>query len=133
MIIAGINANFFGSDVELFVADGFRLPINSEIKFDLIHIDSVLHRLVRKTGCKSLHLASQMINLLTNCFPYNRILVVEVYHVSYIIPKIPSSLIFYGQKLLRLIHRDLSKITNKYQPGLKGNFLAIEKLKNSFD
>jgi 2-polyprenyl-3-methyl-5-hydroxy-6-metoxy-1,4-benzoquinol methylase len=94
MIRAGINAFFLGSDissamvttakekvnhqgVDLLVADGFRLPIKPEIKFDVIHIDRVLHHLTGKTISNSIELANQMIELLIKRLSINGLLVVE--------------------------------------------------------
>src|SRR5438093_2559702 len=62
----GIDAYFYCSDlsskmiglardnikdqkVVLIVADGFNMPLNSKIKFDLIHVNSVLHHIIGKT------------------------------------------------------------------------------------
>ena len=69
MIRAGIQADYIATDIshvmvnmaknnlynrkiKLFVADGFNLPLKSNIKFD-IHIDSVLHHLIGKTRAES--------------------------------------------------------------------------------
>jgi SAM-dependent methyltransferase len=147
MIAAGMNAEFIGSDissamihiakkklngqsgVELFIADGFKLPLTSETKFDLIHIDSVLHHLIGKTRAKSQYIASQMLGMLTSRLSENGILVVEeMYYVSYLIPQITSSLIFYGLKLLNLLRLDLSRIISEYQPGLEVNFFYDEQI-----
>ena len=65
-LTAGIDADCIGFDisinmlkmaknsldcsrVQLLAADGFRMPLRPEAKFDLIHIDSVLHHLIGKT------------------------------------------------------------------------------------
>jgi SAM-dependent methyltransferase len=148
-IMTGINALFVGTDVshsminmaknnlnyqrvELFVADGFKLPIKSEIKFDLIHIDSVLHHLIGNTRSQSMDLVNLMLNLLIDRLANNGVLVIEELHyVSHIIANITSSVIFYGLKLLNLLHLDFSRIINELQPGLEVNFLydkEIEKL-----
>jgi SAM-dependent methyltransferase len=148
-IMTGIDAFFVGTDVsynminmaknnldhqrvELFVADGFKLPIKSEIKFDLIHIDSVLHHLIGNTRSQSMVLVNLMLNLLIDRLSDNGVLVVEEQHyVSYIIANITSSIIFYGLKLLNFLHLDVSRIINEFQPGLEVNFLydkEIEKL-----
>ena len=65
-LVAGVDADFVGFDisinmlkmaknsldcpgVQLLAADGFKMPLKPEAKFDLIHIDSVLHHLIGKT------------------------------------------------------------------------------------
>jgi ubiquinone/menaquinone biosynthesis C-methylase UbiE len=40
-------------DVKLILGDGFSLPLKQEIKFDIIHLDSVLHHLVGKTRVRA--------------------------------------------------------------------------------
>lgn len=148
-IMTGIDAFFVGTDVsynminmaknnldykrvELFVADAFKLPIKSEIKFDLIHIDSVLHHLIGNTRSQSIALVNLMLNLLRDRLSDNGVLVIEeMYYVSYIIANITSSVIFYGLKLLNFLHFDVSRIINEIQPCLEVNFLynrEIEKL-----
>ena len=68
---AGVNGHFFATDisfnmvqiarlnlieynVKLFVADGFNMPLKPNLKFDVIHVDSVLHHLIGKTRNASL-------------------------------------------------------------------------------
>lgn len=146
MIGADIRADFIGTDVshvmvnmakknlydhktKLFVADGFNLPLRAGIKFNLIHLDSVLHHLIGKTRSESMHLVNRMIDLLTHLLSENGILVVEeMYYVSYLIPGITSSIIFYGLKLLNLLHLDVSKIMSTFQLGLEVNFLHDKEI-----
>jgi SAM-dependent methyltransferase len=153
IIMTGIDAVFIGTDishnminiaknnldykgVELFEADGFKLPIKSETKFDLIHIDSVLHHLIGNTRSRSIFLVNLMLKLLIDRLSENGVLVIEEMHyVSYIFPNITSSVIFYGLKLLNFLHLDISRIINEFQPGLEVNFLydkEIEKLLESY-
>lgn len=147
MIINGLKASFVGSDispsminiakenlsgqkVELFTADGFKLPLKSEVNFDLIHIDSVLHHLIGKTRAGSLDLANKMIRLLINRLSENGILVVEeTYYNSYFIPQITSTIVFHGLKLLNFLHLDVSKVIKEFEPGLEVNFLYEEEIK----
>jgi SAM-dependent methyltransferase len=153
MLATGINALFLGFDisvnmlktakksvdnsrVELVAADGFKMPLRQNARFDLIHIDSVLHHLVGNTRDKSMQLANLFCNQIIDRLSENGSLVVEeVYYVSYLLPTISSSLIFYGLKLLNLLHIDASKIMNEFNPGLEVNFLGdkeIEKLLGSY-
>jgi SAM-dependent methyltransferase len=146
IIMTGIDAVFIGTDVslsminmakinlnyprvDLFLADGFKLPLKSESKFDLIHIDSVLHHLIGKTRYQSMFLVNQMLKLLSDRLSENGVLVIEEMHyVSHINPNITSSLIFYGLKLLNFFHLDISRILNEIQPGLEVNFLYDKKI-----
>jgi hypothetical protein len=153
MLGTGIDAVFTGFDisinmlrtakksvdswrVDLVAADGFKMPLKSEARFDLIHIDSVLHHLVGKTKAKSLLLASLFCKQLVEQLSENGSLVVEeVYYISHLFPKLTSSLIFYGLKLLNLLHLDASRIVSDLLPGLEVNFLGdkeIEKLLGSY-
>jgi SAM-dependent methyltransferase len=146
IIEAGVQADFVATDISylmvnmaksnlkdqetlLFVADGFNLPLNPNIKFDLIHIDSVLHHLIDKTRSRSFALAKRMIDLLVHMLSENGVLVVEeMYYESYVIPRITSSIIFYGLKFLNFIHLDLNKIMNEFQLGLEVNFLYDKEI-----
>src|SRR5919108_3231448 len=83
MVMTGIDANIIGTDVslsminiakknlnyprvELFLADAFKLPLKSESKFDLIHIDSVLHHLIGNTKYQSMSLVKRMLKVLSD-------------------------------------------------------------------
>src|SRR5215469_3335181 len=93
-IKAGISADYIGSDISqvminmakqnldyhrigLFVADGFKLPLQPQTKFDIIHIDSVLHHLIEITRSKSWRLSNKMLDLLVSMLFVNGILIVE--------------------------------------------------------
>ena len=149
IIMTGIDAVFIGTDVslsminmakknltyprvELFLADGFKLPLKSESKFESIHIDSVLHHLIGNTKYQSMVLVNLMLKVLSDRLSENGVLVIEEMHyVSYIKPNITSSIIFYGLKLLNFFHLDISRILHEFQLGLEVNFLydkEIEKL-----
>ncbi|HEY7082044.1 MAG TPA: class I SAM-dependent methyltransferase, partial [Nitrososphaeraceae archaeon] len=148
MIGAGIHADFVGTDLSyvmvdmaqnnlneygtgLFVADGFNLPLQPDVKFDLIHIDSVLHHLIGKTRAESMRLTKQMIDLLVHLLSDSGALVVEeMYYASYLIPKTTSSVIFYGLKFLNTLHLDMSKILKEFQLGLEVNFLHDEEIES---
>jgi hypothetical protein len=149
VLAMGIDAVFVGFDVSLnmlrtgklsvdtskvnFVAaDGFKMPLRSEARFDLIHMDSVLHHLVGKTKTKSLQLADIFCEQLTEQLTEKGAVVVEeVYYVSHFVPKLTSWLIFYGLKLLNFLHLDASGIVGELLPGLEVNFFSekeIEKM-----
>ena len=153
MLAAGMNAKFTGFDlsvnmlrtakktldsskVELVAADGFKMPLREEARFDLIHIDSVLHHLIGNTRSESIKLANLFCRQLIDRLSENGSLVVEeVYYVSHLFPRFTSSLIFYGLKLLNILHLDASKIISELLPGLEVNFLGdkeIEKLLGSY-
>jgi hypothetical protein len=144
----GIKANYFGTDishtminmarqnisnpnVELFVADGFELPLNPEVKFDLIHADSVLHHIIGTTKTKSNQLVKRLIEQLLNRLNKHGSLVIdELYYDSYIFPEITSVLIFYGLKLFNFVHLDINKFLKEYSMGLEVNFFCNRDLKN---
>ena len=145
-IKAGISADYIGSDISqvminmakqnldyhrigLFVADGFKLPLQPQTKFDIIHIDSVLHHLIEITRSKSWRLSNKMLDLLVSMLFVNGILIVEEYYYdSYIIPHITSSIVFYGLKLLKFLRLDISKIMTDCKPGLEVNFFYEKQL-----
>ena len=147
LIAGGINAEFIGSDVsssmidiakeklddqnnvEWLVCDGFELPLISRAKFDVIHLDSVLHHLVGKTRSKSRCLSNRLLAILINRLSKNGILIVEeMYYNSYLIPQITSFFVFYALKLLSMLKLDLSKFTSLYQPGLEVNFFCDKQI-----
>ena len=146
IINGGISADYIGTDISqlminmakqnldynrvgLFVADGFKLPIRPKTKFDIIHIDSVLHHLIENTRSKSWRLSKKMLDLLVSMLSTNGILIVEeMYYNSYIIPHITSSTVFYGLKLLKSLRLDVSKIMTDCKPGLEVNFFYEKKL-----
>lgn len=118
-------------DVRLFVADGFKLPLKEDTKFDLIHIDSVLHHLIGKNRLESKNMIRRMIQILVNKLNKNGIIVIEEkYYHSYIFPTITATIIFYGLKLFNSAKLDASKIIKEYSRGLEVNFLHEEELIN---
>jgi ubiquinone/menaquinone biosynthesis C-methylase UbiE len=44
--------NLVSSNVKLFLADGLNISVRQDIKFDIIHIDSVLHHVIERTRGK---------------------------------------------------------------------------------
>jgi SAM-dependent methyltransferase len=145
-LMAGIYADFIGFDVavnmlklaknsldlcevQLLAADGFKLPFRPEVKFDLIHLDSVLHHLIGKTRTDSMRLIELFCEQLRDRLSENGSLVVEeVYYASHLSPQITSCMIFYGLKLLNYLHLDVSKIVGELLPGLEVNFLHHKQI-----
>jgi len=146
VVDAGVSADYIGSDISqvminiakqnlaysqvtFFVSDGFNLPFRPQTKFDIIHIDAVLHHLIGTTRSKSWRLSNKMLNLLVSMLAANGILIVEeMYYNSYIMPHITSSIVFYGLKLLKFLRLDISKIMPDCKPGLEVNFFFEKKL-----
>ena len=120
--------NFTDYNVGLFVADGFNIPVKDDIKFDIIHLDSVLHHLVDKTRGKSVDRVKRMIESLVSKLSDGGIIIIEEWHlVSHIIPTFTAFLIFYGLKLINLLGIDLS-FTREIRLGLEVNFLDQQQL-----
>lgn len=147
LIATGIKGIFVGIDVSdsmikqakdnlsefqnehLFVADGFNLPFSDNVKFDLIHLDSVLHHLIGRTRTQSVTLVKKMLNLLMELLTEDGVLIIEeMYYISYLIPHFTSCLVFYGLKLINSVHLDLSKMRDEFQPGLEVNFFSQRQL-----
>jgi len=147
MIEGGVEGEFFGSDlslamvhlakekfqnedVNLIVADGFMLPLKTGTKFDIIHVDAVLHHLIGKTRKESIRKVEKILDKLGKTLSENGFLIVEEFNfVSYLFPSISSTFVFYCLKLLNFFHLDLSKISNEIQPGLEVNFFNDKQLK----
>jgi SAM-dependent methyltransferase len=128
-MIRTAKENLANHNVQLFAADGFNIPLKSDIKFDIIHIDSVLHHLIGKTRSKSMRLIEQMIELLVARLSPNGILIVEEwYYISYIFPTLTSFIVFYGLKLLNFLKLDLSKFTKEIRLDLEVNILHPDQI-----
>jgi SAM-dependent methyltransferase len=145
-LTAGIDADFIGFDisinmikmaknsldcsgVQLLAADGFKMPLKPEAKFDLIHIDSVLHHLIGKTRAESVRLIELFCKQLRERLSeYGSLIVEEVYYGSRLFPQITSCMIFYGLKLLNFLHLDVSNIVGDLLPGLEVNFLHHKQI-----
>jgi SAM-dependent methyltransferase len=147
MIKAGVSADYIATDlsfnmtkmanekladraVDLFVADGFRIPLKYDTQFDLIHIDSVLHHIIRGTRKSSSKLAKKLLDILAQRLAQDGIMIVEeMYFDSYLVPFITSSIVFYTLKVLNFINLDISKIKEDVKLGLEVNFFHDEQLR----
>jgi ubiquinone/menaquinone biosynthesis C-methylase UbiE len=116
-------------NVKLEVANGFELSKTLNTKFDIIHIDSVLHHLTARTQGSSKKLAIRMIKELLKLSSHDDIIIVEELHYkSAIIPKITSKIIFYGLKLLNVLHIDGRRFMRDLHPGLEVNFFSQQEI-----
>ncbi len=121
--------NLNGRDVELFVADSFKMPLMSSMKFDIINVSQILHHLVGKTRSESKFLIKKMIEMLVERLEDNgKIIIEEHYFISHIIPEFTSLAVFYGLKLINFLNLDLSRYTREIRPGLEVNFLHPKQL-----
>ena len=120
----------YDKNICLFVSYAFNLPIQENKKFDIIHMDSVLHHLIDGSRRKSTELAKKLIEILVATLSDNReaFLIVEEWHfLSYVLPSFSSVLIFYGLKLINYFKLDLG-FTKEIRRGLEVNFLSPEQL-----
>ncbi len=133
-MIKTAQENLKGINTDLIVCDGFNLPIRSANKFDCIHLDSVLHHLIRQTKSKSLDLVSKLLYILKQKLSDNGVLIIqEVYYDSYLIPSLTSALIFYALKFFNFINFDASSIIKEVQLGLEVNFMHTDQIKNQLE
>jgi SAM-dependent methyltransferase len=117
------------NNVHLFVADGFSMPIKAQAKFDIIHLDSVLHHIIGQTRSKSVSLVAAFLRLLSGMLSEKGIMLVEeMYYISYIRDQITSFCIFHGLRLLNSLRVDISSLRNEFQPGLEVNFFSEKKI-----
>jgi SAM-dependent methyltransferase len=142
----GVKADYFATDISsemitiarsntssqkinFFVADGFSMPVKSDVKFDIIHIDCVLHHLIEHGRRESMNLVKKMIEILATLLSSNGVLIVEeVYYDSYLIQTITSFAVFYGLKIINFLNLDLSRFNKQMRPGLEVNFLHERQL-----
>jgi ubiquinone/menaquinone biosynthesis C-methylase UbiE len=143
-----INATCFATDISysmikmakqnipddkasLLVSDGFHLPFKSDIEFDIVHLDSVLHHIIGKNRVDSKQLIKKLLEKIINILSKNGSLVIEeVYYNSYLFPSITSSMIFYGLKFLNYINLDISQLIKEFSIGLEVNFFYEEEIVN---
>jgi SAM-dependent methyltransferase len=118
------NKNLHGRNVGLFVANAFNIPVKEDFKFDIIHIDSVLHHLIARTRSNSNRLAKRIIDELVNRLAENGILILqEINFRSYCFPPLTSTLVFYALKVINFLKLDLTRLIPDVRPGLEVNFL----------
>jgi SAM-dependent methyltransferase len=120
----------YEKNIGLLVSYAFNLPIQQNKKFEIIHVDSVLHHLVDGSKRKSTELGKKLIEILVSILSDSSegFLIVEEWHfLSYILPSFSSFLIFYGLKLINSLKLDLG-FTKEIRRGLEVNFLSPEQL-----
>ncbi|HYG00754.1 MAG TPA: class I SAM-dependent methyltransferase [Candidatus Saccharimonadales bacterium] len=123
------NQNIRSSNVQLFVADGFSLPLNQDAKFDLIHLDSVLHHLIASTRNKSKHLSNRLLRILIDKLKEDGSLIVEeVYYNSYLYDQTSSILVFYGLKFFNALHLNPDRIIKEFHRGLEVRFFSEKEI-----
>lgn len=119
---------------DLLVGDGFNLPIRKDIKFNVIHIDCVLHHLIGKNRKDSTRLAQKLYGLLHDKLSDGGFIVVEeMYYVSFLVPEFTSAIVFYGLKLMNTLGINLGRVRNEFQLGLEVNFFSERRLKSMFE
>jgi SAM-dependent methyltransferase len=146
LLNSNINAIYYGTDisdtmihmaksnvkspnVNLFVSDGFRMPLSENLKFDLIHLDSVIHHLIGNTLSETKNLVDTILNMLFNRLKIEGTLILEEnYYNSYFYPSISSTLIFYGLRFFNRANLDISKIIREYHKGLEVRFLTDNEI-----
>lgn len=117
--------NIDNSGTLLLVSDAFNIPINRDYRFDLIHIDSVLHHIIGKTRGESKQMANKLLeSLLEKLTKNGKIIIEEVNYDSYLVDEITSILIFYGLKILNKLGLDIHKLMNEFHKGLEVRFYS---------
>lgn len=118
------SQNLSDIDVKFFVCDAFNMPVREDFKFEIIHIDSVLHHLIGRTKGRSEDLVRKIVAYLAQRLMENGILIVqEINFRSFLIPQLTSNVVFYGLKINNFLKLDMSKIIPEVKPGLEVNFL----------
>lgn len=146
MMMSGIDGDYAGIDISnkmistakqnigqgvgLIVSDGLNLPFVEGIRFELIHLDSVLHHIIRTTRAKSFRAAAELFEVLNKRRSQSGVILVEeMYFDSYMIPHISASIIFYILKVLNTLRLDVSRIHNEIKLDLEVNFYSDEQLR----
>jgi len=110
-------------NINLFVSDGFNLPIIESFRFHVIHADSVLHHIIGPTKEASKELVKKILSETVRKLADDGFLIIEeVYYDSYLYKKFTSAFIFYLLKCLNFFHVDAGKLFNEFSLGLEVNF-----------
>ncbi|MGH9987811.1 MAG: class I SAM-dependent methyltransferase [Nitrososphaeraceae archaeon] len=144
---AGVNFEYFATDISykmisiaknklngrgirFFVCDAFNIPIKQDFKFEIIHLDSVLHHLIAKTKRSSTLLVRNVIDQLAQRLSEDGIMIIqEVNFSSFLIPQLTSNIVFYGLRINNNFFKiDLSRIIPDLKPGLEVNFLDEDQI-----
>ena len=72
------SQNIADKNVHLFVTDLFKLPIDDDAKFDIIHADSVLHHIIGSGIKESKQLVKEIIRELIQRLTKDGSLIIEV-------------------------------------------------------
>ena len=116
-------------NVNLFVSDGFNMPLSENLKFDLIHLDSVIHHIIGNSVSATKKLVNTILKILFERLNIGGSLILEEnYYDSYLYPSITSTLIFYGLKFFNALDFDISKIIKEYHKGLEVRFLHDKEI-----
>jgi SAM-dependent methyltransferase len=117
-------------DVELYVMDVNQIRRHIPIKYNVIHLGSVLHHLIGRTQGQSKKLAEETIKALVDMLENQGVLIIEeIFYHSYIIPTLTSKFIFYGLKLLNRTRLDMSNYIPQVQLGLEVSFFSEKELR----
>lgn len=147
---SGIKGKFYGVDLsqsmissalvnlsnihaDLLVGDGLNLSFREDLKFDVIHLDCVLHHLISANRRGSKELSRRLLSLLHGRLSqHGMIIVEEMYYDSFLFSEFTSMIVFYGLKFINLFHLNINWLRGEFQPGLEVNFFSDKGLERLF-
>lgn len=123
------KSNIKSKNVHLIISDGFNMPFSENLKFDLIHLDCVLHHLIGKSIPESKKLVTMVLKILISKLKKDGILILEdLYYDSYLYPSLTSIIVFYGLKISNFFNIDIGKLIQEYHKGLEVRFLHSNEI-----
>lgn len=132
-MVSKASKNLSAVRAHLIVGDGFNLPIKTNLKFQVIHIDCVLHHLIADNRKRSKELSRKLLMFLHERLSQDGVIVVEeMYYNSFLLQDFTSRIIFYGLKFMNFFHLNVSSIRSEFQPGLEVNFFSETGLQELF-